>query len=727
MTRPPGRPEPDPRTLAFFLFFLASGACGLVYQVVWLRLAMAGFGVTAPLTSIVLSVFMGGLALGSWAAGRLAQRWRGSPAVPVRLYALAEVTIAVSATVVPWWLERGRLLLAGSGTDWGSLAHYLAAGAWVALGLLPFCTAMGMTFPLAIWALRRGSTGGSFGFLYVANVTGACLGTLASAFVLIEVLGFRGTLAATAALNATVAAGALLLSLRPVPGDEAATGPAAAAAAGGSEPWTRALLFATGFSSMGMEVVWVRQYTPYLGTEVYAFAAILATYLTATSLGTALYRWRERRRPGFPLSPDLLAWLGVLGLLPLLAADPRLPLHPAWGAIRLAAGLVPLSFALGFLTPLLVDRHARDDAGRAGAAYAVNIVGCILGPLAAGFLLLPLLGDRGALLCLAAPLLALAALRLGPPARARLLPALAAAAVLVLLTRDFTTLFPQRRVLRDHTATVTAVGAGMGRMLLVNGVGMTALTSDTKMMGHLPAAFRPRPPRRSLVICFGMGTSFRALHAWGAPTTAVELIPSVPRLFSYFHDDAESLLRSPRARIVVDDGRRFLERDRELYDVITIDPPPPFAAAGSSLLYSMEFLALVRGRLAPGGVLQHWLPEAEVTGAASAVRALVESFPHLRAFRSREGWGTHFLASEQPLESLSAQELAARLPGEATRDLLEWTPGETVEEQFAAVLAGERPPLAWVALAPTTPPLRDDRPVNEYSFLRRTRARLAGR
>ncbi|MBI3447859.1 MAG: hypothetical protein HY049_02900 [Acidobacteria bacterium] len=91
------------------------------------------------------------------------------------------------------------------------------------------------------------------------------------------------------------------------------------------------------------------------------------------------------------------------------------------------------------------------------------------------------------------------------------------------------------------------------------------------------------------MLCFGMGTSFRSMLSWGISSTAVELVPSVPSLFGYYHQDAEKLIHLPTARIVVDDARRFLERSRESFDVITVDPPPPVEAAGSSLLYSKQF------------------------------------------------------------------------------------------------------------------------------------------
>ena len=132
---------------------------------------------------------------------------------------------------------------------------------------------------------------------------------------------------------------------------------------------------------------------------------------------------------------------------------------------------------------------------------------------------------------------------------------LAATAALALGTRSYTDLFPAGQLVRDHTATSVASGAGPHKRLLVNGVGMTVLTPATKMMAHLPAALLPRRPRNGLVICFGMGTSFRSLRTWDIPVTAVELVPGVPRLFPYFHPDAAQILAQPGARVVIDDGR----------------------------------------------------------------------------------------------------------------------------------------------------------------------------
>jgi spermidine synthase len=742
----------------FFAFFLISGFCGLVDEVVWLRIAMAQFGVVTPLVSTVLSVFMAGLALGSWWGGRLAGGASGRRALSsLRLYAAAELIIATSAFFVPVLLRLGRdqLLRGAADAVWGSLRYHAASGAWIALALLPFCVCMGATFPLAMAAIRE--AGGeperrTFGHLYVANVLGATCGTIAAAFVLIELLGFEGTLRAVAQLNVLIGAGALVLSIVRVParGDAVTSGSAPEdrrpGARGGGSLLT--MLFVTGLSSMAMEVVWVRQFTPYLGTVVYAFATILALYLGATFLGSTIYRLGSdpgRLEPGGSVLGLAWAAAGLYGLLTLVATDPRLPFRivdPAApqpgdlivGAVRVALGLAPFCCAMGFITPMLVDRYSAGDPERAGRAYAVNVLGCIVGPLVACFGLLPAMGERWSIAALAGAIFALAPLASarvaagssGNAGRARgalaaaMAGALTLGLIVVLATKDYTGEFSTYEVRRDYEATVIATDARGQKELLVNGVGITTLTPITKLMVHLPMSFLGKPPENALVICFGMGTSFRSALSWDVPTTAVELVPSVPELFGFYHPDGPDLLRSPRGRVVIDDGRRFLERSPDRFDIITVDPPPPVEAAGSSLLYSREFYGLARRRLRPGGILQQWFPGGEPAILVSVTKAITDSFPNVRIFRSVEGWGFHFLASERPIPDTPAAVLASRLPARASADLVEWWAGVHPEPVFQSILDHEVPPDLILTALPGIPPLTDDRPFNEYYLLRRT-------
>src|ERR1017187_126442 len=207
-----------PQLPIFFVFFVISGFCGLLYEVVWGRLAMASFGVTTALASIVISMFMAGLGLGSWGAGVLARRVLAADGRrALRFYSIAELLVGISSLAVPLELKFGRLLLQhmGSFGAWQTSRYYLLAGIWVAITLVPWCTCMGSTFPLLMAVIRqtaRPTSERSFSYLYIANVLGALLGTIASAFVLIELLGFQGTLYVAGSLNAILAGLAFAIS-----------------------------------------------------------------------------------------------------------------------------------------------------------------------------------------------------------------------------------------------------------------------------------------------------------------------------------------------------------------------------------------------------------------------------------------------------------------------------------------------------------------------------------
>jgi spermidine synthase len=719
----------------FFVFFFLSGLCSLLYEVIWLRLGMAQFGVTTPLVSIFLSIFLAGLGLGTWAGGKFAARLEArSSRFFVRAYGLTEFLIGASALLVPVELRWARQVLDssgnGSGLGLGDSGYYFAAGLWLLAVLLPWCTCMGATFPLAMAAIRRwagAESARSFSFLYLANVLGAILGALLPAFVLVELFGFQHSLLIGTCLNCAIFLTALGLSFSAT--DQAQYSPAqpdSPSVASGAETLSRGLILAllglTGLTSLAMEVIWIRQFTPYLGNAVWSLALILCFYLAGTFAGSRYYR-RWITRHVFSDSPLMWSVLGVAALLPCLTADPRINMEPL---LRVAIGVAPFTAVLGFLTPMLVDRFCFGRPDLAGTAYGVNIVGCIVGPLLASFILLPRLGERWSLIVLALPLLGLALLF--PPAKTRRASARSyaelalVALAFILLTKSFEDTITQKTVHRDYSATTVATGQGMEKELLVNGVGLTMLTPITKIMAHLPLAFLPRQPQNALDICVGMGVTYRSLSTWGIQTTAVELLPSVAESQPYYHHDFVQWQSGSDSHLVIDDGRLFLQRSRQQFDVITIDPPPPIEAVGSSLLYSKDFYAIIRKHLRPGGILQQWVPgSSDVRTVVSIVRALTQSFPHVRIFPPVTLWGIHILASDSPFSDFSAADLAQRTPPAAQRDLVEWGPYALPQQQYAALLSRELAPAKILALDTKVPALDDDHPVNEYSFLHRLR------
>jgi spermidine synthase len=747
--------HPRLKQLLFLLFFI-SGFCGLLYQVIWVRLAFASFGIITPVLSIVLSVFMLGLALGSWAGGAvigpLAQRAGVSAVV---FYALSEALIGVGAVVVPGLFSLGETMLLRSG-EADSFAYLFFSALVMIVSVLPWCLFMGTTFPLMMAFVRENSSDTkSFSFLYLANVIGAMTGTLMTAGVLIEVFGFRQTLWIAGGLNVLVAIISAMLGLRigrrecASPSGSRSEGsvaedikalrgafispPAQNGSSSQAKSRSHLILFMTGFTSLALEVVWIRAFTPVMGTQVYAFALLLFVYLLATWMGSLLYR-NQKGWAAFTVA-QLMALLAVFAFLPVVLNDPRLysvsfrnidprinPLNIH--VIPVLASIFPFCAVLGYLTPQLIDQASHGSPRGAGRAYALNVFGCILGPLAASYVLLPWIGAKLAMVALALPFLIAFLIYFSSLGAIRWVTGVASGVLL------FCSLFVNNSyeaprspsmdyvVRRDHTATVISDGTGMEKGLSINGVVITLMTPITKFMAHLPLAFHPGQPRSALVICFGMGTTYRSLLSWDIQATAVELVPSVKEAFGYYFDDAAVTLRNPKGQIIIDDGRRFLRGTDQVFDVITIDPAPPAEAAGSSLLYSEQFYILVKSRLKPEGILQQWFAIGEDQIQQAVVRSLINSFPYVRAYPSVAGWGHHFLASMSPIGTVTAEELTERLPESARRDLLEWNRGMEVAEYVRPVLSREVP-IEQLLSPDLQIRITDDHPFNEYFWLRR--------
>jgi len=716
--------------ILFSLFFL-SGFCSLLYQLVWVRIAFAHFGVITPVLSVVLSVFMLGLGVGSVLGGAWAQslseRYKISPAL---FYGGAELLIGVGAFVAPLLFQAGDdyLLAAGEASSTGYL---FVSAIFIAVAILPWCIMMGATFPLMMSFIRQinPTNQNSFSFLYLANVVGATAGTLVTALVLVELLGFRETYMIAATINLAIAASSFALAaLCPFPSEQPAAaqtwmGAPAQAVPQISKRWFEVVLFTTGFVSLAMEVVWTRAFTFVLKTTVYAFATILATYLTATWLGSWLYRRGLRDGRLIPVEV-VLGVLCLFSLLPILLVDPRLNEN----VVVTLGSIVPFCLALGYLTPSLIDAYSGGNPSGAGRSYAVNIAGGIVGPLFAAYILLPTVGTRVALLVLSLPMLLLFVLATREGAssfrrRLEIVPPFALVfAFSMFVSRGFEDgIFHEgpREIRRDHVATVMAYGQGMDKRLLVNGVGMTFLTPITKIMAHLPLVQLDNHARSGLVICFGMGTTFRSMHSWGIDVTAVELSRSVTESFGFFFPDFQVVTGDPKSHLVVDDGRRYLLRSQRKFDVITVDPPPPIEAASSSLLYSKEFYAVVMAHLAPSGILQQWFPGGDDQIQSAVARSLRESFPYVVAFKSIEDWGYHFLASMSPIDAITPADFVTRLPDSAKRDLMEWNADIPVEKMAENILS-RRIDIEKLLLPGSDHALvTDDLPYNEYFLLRR--------
>lgn len=722
-----------------FLVFFLSGSCALIYQVVWTRLAFASFGIIAPVLSVVLSVFMLGLGGGARAGGRwIARLTKRTGCSALLFYALAECMIGIGGLIVPTLFAHGEQFLLSSGqTD--SLRYLFFSALVLGLSILPWCVFMGTTFPFMMAYAREQDkrSADSFSYLYLANVLGAMAGCLLTAVFFVELLGFKHTLWMAAIINFAVAATSGYLAWKqPRPTAAAASArstpriareSACSKTRGGMVKW---ILFSTGFGAMAMEVIWARAFTPVLTTQVYSFALILFTYLGGTFFGSVLYR-RDLRKGSVRSIAGLASVLAVATFLPIVCDDVRVltlteNMPNGRSAAVLLLSIFPLCAVLGYLTPRLIDEYSLGDPAGAGQAYGVNVAGCILGPLFASYILLPWLGERHGLILLGIPFLVFSFVGAGALSSWHRWGWRLAAGTLAIwsffYTMDFAQLVlknsPKTEIRRDYAASVMSAGEGFSRALLVNGIGMTGLVPITKFMAHLPLAFHTGKPESALIICFGMGTSYRSAVSWDIESTAVELVPSVRDAFEFYHADAKRVLSKAKGHIVIDDGRRFLNRSGDKFDVIVIDPPPPVEAAGSSLLYSEEFYERAKEHLRPNGILQAWFPGGDDKTGQAVLRSLRNSFPHLRCFASPGDSGMLILASLDPIASLGPHEVAMAMPNAAADDLLEWSSTRSLPDYLAQILGGEF--SIEQALDPDTRiRITDDHPFNEYFLLRR--------
>ena len=168
------------RDRIIFALFLSSGFCSLLYQVVWVRMAYASFGVITPVLSVVISVFMLGLSIGSWGGGKWIEASKGGRSLSaVHFYAAAELLIGVGAFVVPLLFALGEHYLLPVG-EMDSFRYLLFSALIITLAILPWCILMGFTFPFMMEFIREVETdrATSFSYLYFANVIGAMCGTM---------------------------------------------------------------------------------------------------------------------------------------------------------------------------------------------------------------------------------------------------------------------------------------------------------------------------------------------------------------------------------------------------------------------------------------------------------------------------------------------------------------------------------------------------------------------
>lgn len=431
------------RWLVWIFFF--SGFAGLVYEVVYAKALGVTFGGTALAANTVLMTYMGGMALGAWLGGILAER----SSRPLYLYALFEAAIGVYAAFTPMLFDGIQNLYVALALDTPPDAPTLTA-LRMALGAVVLgvpTVLMGATLPLVFQCLRSLGipTGRAIAPLYGANVLGAAAGALVAGYALLPAVGRQGGTLLAAVISLMVAL-FVIDKIKRTPGlferdrsnsthiDDLAP---AVAPARGQGPAALGVLMVGGVITLALEVVFMHLLAVVAGNSVYAFGLMLATFLLGLGLGSTvgerlmlrferatLVQWAQC---GIALAILLTAfvWDGLADYMGSFGYAMQQGVFLDFGAREMVRALVcalamlPPAFFIGMSYPaamglaadwLAARRFGGQAARGVGLASAANTLGNIAGVLLAAFWWLPAYGSRNVLMGLAVAAVLLAAL-----------------------------------------------------------------------------------------------------------------------------------------------------------------------------------------------------------------------------------------------------------------------------------------------------------------------------
>jgi len=748
--------------VAATLLFM-SGAAGLIYQIVWIRQLSLVVGVDVHAVALVVGAFFGGLALGGWYFGRVADRLPN----PLRLYAQLECAVLLLGVAATFALPYAAAPFAWMDAHLGALAWGLP----LALVIVP-AIGMGGTLPVIMRLVASPSdgVGRAGGRCYAANTVGAIVGTLLVGFVLIPSLGMTGSALVAGGLNGLAALLAWRLAPRFAPrfaGESAQpeltntppNSPNTLTQDGTAVSQARlalALYAVAGGIALGYEVVWSQSIVQFMSTRTFAFSVVLATYLAGLAIGSAVAaRYADRVRDPWSAFGALVSAAGLVALLETVllggwlirtqlalqswvlaeTSQTSWAMYASFALAAVCIVFVPtllLGSAFPFVLRIGVDRsRVGADVGR---VVAWNTLGGIAGSALAGFVLVPSIGLVRTLAVLAgsACVIGMVAVWRGQGTRTRsrwVVPALTVAVVVASLGASpdrFASLLTQSRggdavfYEEGRGATVAVLeqrsSSNTFRRLYIQGVSNSgdAMTSlrYMRLQTLLPLIVHNGEPKSALVIGLGTGITAGAMLAYPGLQYRVvaELLPAVARAAPNFSGNF-GVASNKQVDIRLRDGRRELLQSQQTYDLITLEPPPP-SAAGVASLYSTDFYRLAAKRLQPGGLVAQWLPlpTQNDEDTRSLVRSFLDVFPYASLWTT-ELHETMLIGSLTPLD-LDVQRIQRRFAEPKTRDALQAV-GVRSAEALLATWVTDRAGLEWYAADAL--PVTDDRPRIEYA------------
>jgi spermidine synthase len=668
----------------FYIIFIASGFAGLIYESIWTHYLKLFLGHAAYAQTLVLAVFMGGMAIGSWFSARYSKRWSNL----LLGYAIVEAIIGILALVFhPIYVQFLDLSYTRLIPEIGSPTS-VTFFKWItaSLFILPQSILLGMTFPLLTAGIIRkypDNPGATVAMLYFTNSIGAAAGVLASGFLFIAWVGLPGTLIIAGVINISLAA----IVWQKVRDDKSLPDKKKKIVVKpdvNSNFTYRVLLLVallTGTSSLIYEIGWIRMLNLVLSSSTHAFELMLSAFITGLALGGL---WVRRRIDGLQQPIRFLAFVQIaMGLLALAT----LPLYGktfeamAWLINNLErsmngytifnvvshsmalAIMLPATFCAGMTLPLITAILLRDGYGEKsiGATYAFNTIGCIIGVFFAIHLAMPILGLKG-MLGLGAGIdiaLGLALAWWAFPAKRTPVILTAVSTVILLIAMIGVRFDPhtmssgvyrtgklysadeEEVVFHEDgkTSTVSVLKYPQGVLSIkTNGkpdasinitrAGDSIDESNQIMLGAVPLVFHPHA-KTAAVIGWGSGMTTHILLTTPQldRVDSVEIEPTIVKAALLFRPRVELAYADPRSHIYLEDAKTFFSTYKKKYDIIVSEPSNPWVS-GVAGLFSKEFYRRIKDHLNKDGLLVQWLHlyEIDMPLVASIFEALSSQF-----------------------------------------------------------------------------------------------------
>jgi spermidine synthase len=702
--------------LVLILFF-CSGATALVYEVLWSKYLALMFGSTVYAQTVILAVFMGGLALGNRLFGNRADALRQ----PLAVYGYLEIGIGLVAFLFHQFYELADMAFVALGSHLlGSTFLLLLLKVLISIALLIVPTVlMGGTLPLlASWIQQhfRLDWASRVSLFYAINSLGAVTGAGLAGFFLVQKYGMIFSLQIGAAVNLSIGVIALIISRQDMTLSSAVRAPVAQNGESGPQPFSwrgLALLVAvTGGVSMGLEVLSSRALALIVGGSLQAFAVMLMSFILGIGIGSLVIsssrlagNWGIHTMYFLLTAAATVVGVSLMGikLWVVVYSQARFGLasnangyfwHQAVvGLMAFAVLGVPAAF-IGATVPfsIMLLEKSGTAAAYVGRLLTWNTIGAVIGIMLTGFVLMPLLGLRGSIATLAFVLLGAVAFMAFTRNHRRvwILSIVVSVCLIVGISstgedwkqilsggvfrvRDRALNFAELKMFAADTdlllyedaadATVSVhvyrgAGRPVERLLKINGKTDASTYGDAAtqyMLAHLPIMARP-DAREAFVLGFGSGITAGALleHPLERITIAENCRP-VLRAAPLFAEWNHGILTNSRARVFNEDARTVLKLSPQKYDVIICEPSNPWVA-GVGSVFSRDFYELASSRLSDGGIMAQWFHIYEMSDdiVNLVIRTFSSVFPEIEIWDVEKG-DIILLGSKKPWASTPAQ------------------------------------------------------------------------